>query len=95
MDIAYGVSVYCASLLGSAITYNWLTKQATEEQKRDYPQHLLLATIGFGIFLFVMWLLPQSIKEWTLPLITLTLVLVNIVRNRKSNKVESQPPPPN
>ena len=88
---AYGISIYCAGLLGSAITYKWLAGQATEDQKRDYSKGWLFSIIGFGIFMLVIWLLPEFLGTWGLVIIPFALIVINWMKRLKTKRT-TQPP---
>lgn len=57
--IAFGISIYCAALLGSATTYKWLAEKVTEAQKKEFQKGWLVCTIGFGILMLILWRFPR------------------------------------
>jgi hypothetical protein len=63
-NIAYLCSMFCAALLGSITTYVWLTRQATDQQKRNYPRDLAVGTLGFAAYVLILWLVPPHMRIW-------------------------------
>jgi len=89
--IAFGISIYCAALLGSTMTYKWLAKQVTETQKKEFQKGWLVSSIGFGIFMLIVWRFPRFMGNWGLVLMPLLLTLDLWIKRMKTKR-GSQPP---